>query len=286
VAGLEQAVVVPDVAGRRHAHATHQRRGLVGENVAEHVLGNDHVERPGLSNQVERGRIDVVVIRYDVGKPCRALVENLAEERHRAEHVRLVDAGDASRVTAPLAALGEAEREVVHALAAPTCDDHRVTRFAIVDHFTAAARREQTLGRFADDDEVDLPRAWVGERQRNAWYGARGTHPCVELELDAEVELRRDLGAVGIADRRPAHCAEQDCFGASRSRKRRRRQRVTGRLVVLRAPGIFAEPEAEWRVARNLLEQWQRRGDDFGADAVAGQHDDIEDAFLGHCRNA
>ena len=87
----------------------------------------------------------------------------------------------------------------------------------------AAARREQALGGFAHDDEVDVARARIGERQRDAGNRARRPHAGVELELDAQVELRRDLGAVGVADRRPAHRAEQDRVGRARRVERRLR---------------------------------------------------------------
>ena len=103
------------------------------------------------------------------GKARRALVEDLAEERHRPEHVGLVDAGDAARAARALAPLREAEGEIVHALASRARVITIVSRASRSSSIVAlAARREQAFGRFADHDEVDVARARIGERQRHA----------------------------------------------------------------------------------------------------------------------
>ncbi len=281
VARLEQPVRVADVGRRRHAHAADQPRGQVGQDVAEHVLGDHHVVVPGLADHVERGRVDVVVPRLDVGKARGALVEDLAEERHRAEHVRLVDAGHAPRAPARLAPPREAEGEVVDALGARAGDDHRVLRLAVLDQDPLAARGEQALGRLADDDQIDPRRARIGERQRDAGNRPRRAHAGVERQLDAQVELRRDLGAVGIADFGPPHGAEEHGVGGARGGERARRQGDAGGLVVQRAGRVRGEAERIGRVVRQLLEQRHGGVDHLRADAVPGEDGDVEQAGCG-----
>ena len=44
------------------AHGTRQHRGLVGQDVAEHVFGRDHVEVPRPAQQVHRHGVDQHVL--------------------------------------------------------------------------------------------------------------------------------------------------------------------------------------------------------------------------------
>ena len=105
VAGLEHRVRVADVGGGRHAHAADQPGGEVGEDVAEHVLGDQHVEVPRPAHQRRRAGIDIDVIGGDIRMLRGALVEDLPEEREGAEDVGLVDAVQHARARrAPCAA--------------------------------------------------------------------------------------------------------------------------------------------------------------------------------------
>ena len=54
-----------NVAGRRHAQAALERRAEVGDDVAEQIVGDDHLELPGIEHHVHRERVDVVVRRLD-----------------------------------------------------------------------------------------------------------------------------------------------------------------------------------------------------------------------------
>ena len=85
---------------------------------------------------------------------------------------------------------------------------------------------EEAFGQLADDDEIERLAARIGERPGDAGNRAHRPDAGIEAELHANVDLRRDLGTVGMADRRVAHRGEQDRVRAPRLRHRRRRQRL------------------------------------------------------------
>ena len=116
--GWNSAVRVADVARRRHAHAADQRGGLVGQDVAEHVLGHDDVEVPRLAHEVERRRVDVVMVGARrpgkrAARSSKILRKNAIERNTFALSTQVTRPG---RPRA-LRRRGEAEREVVDALA-------------------------------------------------------------------------------------------------------------------------------------------------------------------------
>ena len=59
--GLEQAVGIPDLRARRHTHSADQTAREIREDVAEHVLHDQHVELPRLSDQIESLGVDVII---------------------------------------------------------------------------------------------------------------------------------------------------------------------------------------------------------------------------------
>jgi hypothetical protein len=71
-----------------------QHRRFVGQDVAEHVLGDDHVEGLRGGHEAHRARIDELVLDADARRLGRYLVRDLSPEARRLEHVGLVDRGD------------------------------------------------------------------------------------------------------------------------------------------------------------------------------------------------
>src|SRR6185312_12182323 len=55
-----------DIARRRQANAAGDRRGQVGDDVAEQVVGDNHVEASGVGDHEDGGRVDVQVVDGDV----------------------------------------------------------------------------------------------------------------------------------------------------------------------------------------------------------------------------
>jgi hypothetical protein len=91
VGGLKQSMGIAPIGRGGHSHASHQRRRQVGKDVAEHIFGDDHIERVRTLHQVEGGRIDVDLVGSDVRKRGGNLVKYRPKEDHRRKHIGLVD---------------------------------------------------------------------------------------------------------------------------------------------------------------------------------------------------
>ena len=89
---LEQAISVAEFRGRGQPQPADQRRAQIGEDVAELVLGHDHVERLRVLHHVQAGRIHIGGFSGNRWVPVGHVEEHPAEEREAAEHVRLVHA--------------------------------------------------------------------------------------------------------------------------------------------------------------------------------------------------
>ena len=154
---LEEAVPVADVARRGEAEAADRGGAEVGEDVAEHVLRDDHVEVRGPLHEVERGRVDVRCLELDVGVCGRHVRDDLAEERVRGEYVRLVHAGHPRDAVGRCAGppLRELERALRDARRAGARDDPGVGDDLAVDAAAAGATGVQALGVLTHDHVVD-----------------------------------------------------------------------------------------------------------------------------------
>ena len=51
-----------DAAGGGVAHAAHHGAGLIGQNVAKEVVGENHIETARVGDQEDGGRINVLVV--------------------------------------------------------------------------------------------------------------------------------------------------------------------------------------------------------------------------------
>ena len=89
--------------GRGHAEPALQRAADIGDDVAEQVVGDDHLILPGILHQEHRERIDVLVRGGDARIRCRDFLEHALPQRvpllHRVALVGHADPGQAARAS-------------------------------------------------------------------------------------------------------------------------------------------------------------------------------------------
>ncbi len=89
------------------AHAANESCAQVREDVAEDILGHHDIEFPWSVDQMHGHGIYIGVICLQFAVFLCRLVKNIAKERERWKHVRLVDAGDTPLGAASLSGFGQ-----------------------------------------------------------------------------------------------------------------------------------------------------------------------------------
>ena len=202
--GLEHGREGPlgiDVARGRQSDAAGHGAGLVGEDVAEEVVGDDDVEAAGVGHHVDGGGVHVAVVDGDLGVLG-------ADGLHGAppqvagvdEHVVLVDEGEV--LGRPGLGLGEGVADqALHPVGRVDADlGGDLVRRALAHD--AAVTAVEALGALAHHDEVDV--AGIGQRRRHARVVHRGTQVDVVVQGEAQTQEQTALehtgGNGGIAD--------------------------------------------------------------------------------------
>ena len=85
-----RAALLAEARRGQHPERAGEHRRLVAEDVAEHVLGQDHVEARRLRDELHRRVVDEQVVELDVGELGRDALDGLAPQARRLEHVGLV----------------------------------------------------------------------------------------------------------------------------------------------------------------------------------------------------
>ena len=181
-----EGAVRVDVAGCREADAAADRRGEIGEDVAEQVVGDDDVEPAGVRHHEDRRGVHVQVVDGDVRVFGRDPVDGALPERAGVDqHVGLVHEGELLRRPG----CGESEREPHDPFdAVGRVDRHLggdLVRRALAQ--AAAVADVHALGAFAHDDEVDR----AGVRQRGGDTGEERGGPQVHVVVEAEAQLQQ-----------------------------------------------------------------------------------------------
>jgi hypothetical protein len=140
----------------------------------------------------------------------------------------------------------QAKRKVEQPLRGLARDEQRLARFALGYHALAHGS-EQPLGRFADHDEIDAALGRAHDRARHVGDQPAWPHAGIEIEDEAQLDLRHDLGIVGIADVRQPARAEQDRVGFLAQLHGRFRHRLAGVAIVSGARRRLGEAEFEAR---------------------------------------
>src|SRR5581483_6450546 len=258
-----------------------QHRRLVGQDVAEHVAGDDDVELARVAHELHRGVVDVHVRELDVAVVPADARHHLAPQLRGLEHVRLVDRADP-----PASLRRRAEGDVRDALDLGLAVAHGVEALAPArgERADAARLAEIDVARqLAQDQDVETRDDLGPERRGFGQLGIDDRRPQVreQPELLAQAQQRL-LGTLRALERVPARAAdrsEQDRVGRFRERERRFGQRVAARFVARPADGRFLEVEPQTELPQDL----QRLGDDLRPDAVAREDGDLHDACSQGC---
>ena len=115
----------------------------------------------------------------------------------------------------------------------------RLARLVVGDD-AFAHRGEQPLRRFADQHEIDAVRVGADDRARHARHQPGRAHAGIEVEDEAQFDLRHDLGAVGIAHVGQAAGAEQNGVGIAAELYGTLRHRLAGVAIMPGAGRRFA----------------------------------------------
>ena len=98
-----------------------------------------------------------------------------------------------------------------------------------------------------------------------------------QIELLAEIDLRRHLDPAWPTDGGQAHGPEQNGIGLADAVERGRRERVAAAEKFAGADGVFNELEASaGEQSFDGAEDLDAFGDDFGADSIAAEDCDLK----------
>ncbi len=257
-----------DAAGRGIAHAAHHGARLVGQDVAEQVVGQDHVEARGVVDQIDRGGVHMVVVVRDLGVLLAHLVHDaLPHVAGVHENVLLVHERHM------LAALhGQVERVAHHALHAVRRVDRDLGGHLVLGALAdrAAGAAIQAFGTFAHHHKVDLAR--LGERRGDALVQLGRPQVHILVQREAQLEQQPALQHTRL-DARVADRAEQDRVGALDALQVLVGQDLAVAQVALRAQIEVHIGELR-RITSRLLQRLLGPRRDFLANAIAGNHGD------------
>ena len=261
--------------GGQHADGAGELRRLVGEDVAEHVGGDDHVELPRRAHQLHGRVVHEHVRKRHIRVLRRHGVHRLAPQARALQHVRLVHAGHAAA-----ALLRHGERRMGDALDLRAAVALGIERGLAVGPARAAAlAKVDAAGELAHDHDVE-PAAARLHAQR-ACVRQRGIEPrraqvCVHAErlADAQQRLLRPQVAGQAVPPRAADRAEQHCVAVEAALHRLLGQRRARAVDGAAADVIGGKAEAAAAAAAHGLEHAHRGVHDLRADAVAPEQCD------------
>ena len=258
---------------RQHADRAREHRRFVGQDVAEEVAGDDHVELLRRADELHRGVVDVHVRELNVGILRRHSGDDFAPQDRGVEHVGLVD-----RAELLAAAARGLESDARDAFDFASRIQHGVEAFVLALRIGATSARlaEVDIARqLADDHQIEAGDDFALQRRRISQL--RIQHRRTQIREQTEVFADRENALLGTHRARQrvvawaADCAEQNrigCFCDSL-----RRFRIGMLLCVVcdstQMGGLAFDRDA---FATEDIEDPGRLGDDFRTDTIAGHH--------------
>src|SRR5882762_7044576 len=269
-------MLVPGVDRAAEAQAARELGRLVREDVAVHVLGDDHVETHRVAQEEGGHGVDDDLFELNLGKVPRDLAHFAQiQPVGDPENVRLVHGGDlpaarhGSLESAPRDALTAFRRDAAHR------ERHVLGRHKLSEPHVHVAVGIEAFGILAVDHQID---GLAGEPDSEP--RSRRTDVGVEIELGAELCRRVDPAffarRVLVSRERPENHAHREARRFHHTGGERRAfllQRREADFLVLPL-----EPQLEEDIG--AIENRQRRRRDLGPDAVAPQDKDFHCAGI------
>src|SRR5271157_1096545 len=202
-------------AGRsEQAKRSHDSAGLVGQDVAEHVFGEDDVELGGLEHERHGGRVHVHVAKLDIGKIAGDASDDFAPQLRALQNIRLVDGEQA-----PAAGSSELKCDAGDALDLRLAVAHGVERVAraggafALGNYGARLAEIQSAEQFAHDENVGSFDDFFAQRRAGSQHRIKDRRTKIgeSSELLAEAQ-QSSFGAKFariVIEGRTADCAEQ-----------------------------------------------------------------------------
>ena len=261
-----------DVGGGRDADGAGGGRTEIGQDVAEQVGADHHVEPVRMLDEVRGQDVDVVLVRAHLRIARLHGVEALVPVRHGdGNAVRLGGRGDVLFWPAH----GQLERvlqDAIHALAGERglLDDG----FAIGAFEHAPANRGiLSLGVLAHHPVVDVADVAVTQRRHDAGHEAHRAQIDVQIEPTAHGDEHLPQRNVVRHAGKPAR-AEEDGVVPADGVQRVGRHHAAVAGAVFAAPGIFVPLEFDAEPASRRFDGTDTLGADFAADAIPGNECD------------
>ena len=287
VAGLVERGAVAQGGAGEHAERAREHGGLVGEDVAEGVLGHQDVELGGVVHELHGAVVHEHVGRLDGGVLGGHAVGDLAPQAARLEHVGLVHGDDAVAGTTGGGVEGPADDAlhlvlvVVHEVAAEGAGGAVHARAG--DVLGALVGAEVDAARQLAHDEHVHALELLGAKRACVAQGVIDAHGAqVEVEAQALADgekalLRTGLARGGAVPLGAADSGEQHGVGGLGGLERlggKRGGRAaggTGGVDGAAADEVLLAVEGAAILLADGVEDLHGLGDDLRADAVAGK---------------
>ena len=273
---LEQTRSAGAQGGRgQHADRAGEHGGLVAEDVAEEVAGEDHVELLRRPHQLHRGVVHVHVAEGNIGVVGGDRLDPVAPELAHIQHIGLVDRAE------PAAALeGQIEAHPGDAIDLEVAVGHRVERphVAIGLHPALGGSEVHAAGELAHHQQIH-PLNHLGFEAAGAGQGGDDLHrPQIGKQTQASPQAQQPRFGPFLAGQavvlRAADGGEQHRIGLPAGLQGAWGQGFAGGIDGGSPHRLLVVEKFETMAAAHRIQQLSGHRRDLRTDAVAGEQGD------------